>query len=175
MAPGSKSVKADAPSNNAASKQLSVGQLAQRAGVAVSALHYYEARGLIQSQRNAGNQRRYARDVLRRVAFIRTAQQLGIGLEEIGQALAALPEQRTPTKQDWAKLSARWRDRIDQRIDELQKLRDQLDQCIGCGCLSLANCRIYNADDALAAQGAGPRRWLGSTASRSRAARRSST
>ena len=172
MSRGSKSVKPGTSSGAAAGKQLSVGQLAERAGVAVSTLHYYEARGLIQSQRNAGNQRRYAREVLRRVAFIRTAQQLGIGLEEIGEALAALPEQRTPTKQDWARLSARWRTRIDQRIDELEKLRDQLDQCIGCGCLSLAHCRIYNADDALAAQGAGPRRWAGLHAPLSRTTRR---
>lgn len=140
---------------------LRVGELAERAGVAVSALHYYEKRGLIFAERNSGNQRRYSRDMLRRVAFIRSAQQLGISLEEVAEALAQLPQQRTPTKADWARLSRAWRARIDQRIGQLVKLRDQLDQCIGCGCLSLAHCQIYNHDDALGRQGAGPRRWLG--------------
>jgi len=137
---------------------LSVGELAERAGVAVSALHYYESRGLIRAQRSAGNQRRYARAELRRVAFIRAAQQLGIGLAEIGEALAALPEQRTPTKADWAKLSARWRERLDARIAALQALRDRLDGCIGCGCLSLRACALYNPGDACAQQGSGARR-----------------
>ena len=138
--------------------QLSVGELAERAGVAVSALHYYESRGLIHAQRSAGNQRRYARAALRRVAFIRAAQQLGIGLAEIGQALAALPDQRTPTKADWARLSARWRDRLDARIAALQALRDRLDGCIGCGCLSLRACALYNPDDDCAKQGSGAQR-----------------
>ncbi len=137
---------------------LSVGELAERSGVAVSALHYYEARGLIRAQRSAGNQRRYARAELRRVAFIRAAQQLGIGLAEIGEALAALPEQRTPTKADWARLSARWRERLDARIAALQALRDKLDGCIGCGCLSLRACALYNPADACAQQGSGAQR-----------------
>lgn len=137
---------------------LSVGELAERAGVAVSALHYYESRGLIRSQRSDGNQRRYARAELRRVAFIRAAQQLGIGLAEIGEALAALPEQRTPTKADWATLSARWRERLDARITALQALRDRLEGCIGCGCLSLRACALHNPGDACAQQGSGARR-----------------
>lgn len=138
--------------------QLSVGELAERAGVAVSALHYYEARGLIHARRSAGNQRRYPRSELRRVAFIRAAQQLGIGLAEIGEALAALPEQRTPTRADWARLSARWRERLDARITALQALRDRLDGCIGCGCLSLRACALYNPADACAQQGSGAQR-----------------
>jgi MerR family redox-sensitive transcriptional activator SoxR len=137
---------------------LGVGELAERAGVAVSALHYYESRGLIRSQRSAGNQRRYARAELRRVAFIRAAQRLGIGLAEIGEALAALPEQRTPTKADWARLSAHWRERLDARIAALQALRDRLDGCIGCGCLSLRACSLYNPADACAQQGSGAQR-----------------
>ncbi|MBD8525774.1 redox-sensitive transcriptional activator SoxR [Pseudoxanthomonas sp. CAU 1598] len=139
---------------------LRVGELAERAGVAVSALHYYESRGLIRAERNAGNQRRYPREMLRRVAFIRSAQQLGISLDEIAEALTELPAQRTPTKADWARLSRGWRQRIELRIEQLLQLRDQLDQCIGCGCLSLQHCRIHNANDALGRQGAGPRRWL---------------
>ena len=143
-----------------AEKQLhiSVGELAERAGVAVSALHYYETRGLIHAQRSAGNQRRYARAELRRVAFIRAAQQLGIGLAEIGEALAALPDGRPPTKADWARLSARWRERLDARIAALQALRDKLDGCIGCGCLSLRACALYNPADACAQQGSGAQR-----------------
>ncbi len=138
--------------------QLSVGELAGRAGVAVSALHYYESRGLIRSQRSAGNQRRYARAELRRVAFIRAAQQLGIGLAEIGEALAALPDGRTPSKADWARLSAHWRERLDARIAALQALRDKLDGCIGCGCLSLRACALYNPQDTCAQQGSGAQR-----------------
>lgn len=138
--------------------QLSVGELAGRAGVAVSALHYYESRGLIRSQRSAGNQRRYARAELRRVAFIRAAQQLGIGLAEIGEALAALPDGRTPTKADWARLSAHWRERLDARIAALRALRDKLDGCIGCGCLSLRACALYNPQDTCAQQGSGAQR-----------------
>lgn len=134
---------------------LSVGELAARGGVAVSALHYYEARGLIQALRSSGNQRRYPRAALRRVAFIRAAQQLGIGLAEIAEALAALPEQRTPTKADWARLSSRWREQLDARITALQALRDRLDGCIGCGCLSLKACALYNPEDRCAQQGSG--------------------
>jgi MerR family redox-sensitive transcriptional activator SoxR len=134
---------------------LTVGELAERSGVAVSALHYYEARGLIQSQRSAGNQRRYAKATLRRVAFIRAAQQLGLGLAEIADALQQLPQQRTPTKADWARLSSRWRGQLDSRIAALQDLRDRLNGCIGCGCLSLKACALYNPDDRCAQNGAG--------------------
>lgn len=137
---------------------LSVGELAARSGVAVSALHYYESRGLLRAQRSAGNQRRYPRAALRRVAFIRAAQQLGIGLAEIGTALAGLPDGRTPTKADWARLSTHWRARLDERIAALQALRDRLDGCIGCGCLSLRACALSNPGDECGAAGAGPQR-----------------
>lgn len=137
---------------------LSVGEVARRSGVAVSALHFYEAQGLLSAERSRGNQRRYRRDVLRRVAFIRAAQMLGISLTEIAQALQQLPQQRTPTKADWTRLSSRWRESLDQRIADLVALRDQLQGCIGCGCLSLKACRLYNPADVLAGQGPGPRR-----------------
>ena len=137
---------------------LTVGELAARGGVAVSALHYYETRGLIRAERSSGNQRRYPRAALRRVAFIRAAQQLGIGLAEIAQALAALPQQRTPTKADWARLSAGWREQLDARINALQALRDRLDGCIGCGCLSLKACALYNPEDSCGEQGSGAQR-----------------
>ena len=137
---------------------LGVGEVARRSGVAVSALHFYEARGLLSSERNAGNQRRYRRDVLRRIAFIRAAQALGIGLAEIADSLRELPEQRTPTKADWARLSSRWRAALDQRIADLQALRDDLQGCIGCGCLSLRACRLYNPQDALGRRGPGAQR-----------------
>lgn len=139
---------------------LSVGEVAARSGVAVSTLHYYEKQGLLASRRTSGNQRRYAREVLRRVAFIRASQAVGIGLAEIAQALAGLPEGRTPTKADWSRLSRHWRASLDQRIAGLQLLRDKLDGCIGCGCLSLKACRLYNPKDALGASGAGAQRLL---------------
>lgn len=142
----------------AATMLLSVGDLAARSGVAVSALHYYEARGLIRAGRSSGNQRRYERATLRRVAFIRAAQQLGIGLAEIANALEQLPQQRTPTKADWARLSAAWRSRLEARIVALQALRDRLDGCIGCGCLSLRACALYNPQDACGLQGSGAQR-----------------
>lgn len=137
---------------------LAVGEVARRSGVAISALHFYEAQGLLSSQRSSGNQRRYRRGVLRRVAFIRAAQMLGISLGEIGEALKRLPQQRTPTKSDWARLSSDWRAALDQRIADLQALRDQLQGCIGCGCLSLKACRLYNPEDRLGEQGPGARR-----------------
>ena len=139
---------------------LSIGVVAQRSGVAISTLHFYEQRGLIRAERSSGNQRRYRRDMLRRIAFIRSGQRVGISLERIAQALAELPEARTPTRSDWTRLSRLWRAELDQRIDALTRLRDQLDQCIGCGCLSLKACQLYNADDALSAEGPGPRRLL---------------
>ncbi|MFF7631563.1 redox-sensitive transcriptional activator SoxR [Kitasatospora sp. NPDC008050] len=141
--------------------ELTVGELAARSGVAVSALHFYEAKGLISSRRTAGNARRYRRDALRRVAFVRASQNLGIPLAEIGAALASLPQERTPTKADWARLSATWRERLSTQIEQLQRLRDNLDGCIGCGCLSLRTCRLSNPGDELGRNGPGPRRLLG--------------
>lgn len=139
---------------------LPIGVVAKRSGVAVSTLHFYEAKGLIHSERSGGNQRRYRRDMLRRIAFIRSGQRVGISLERIAQALAGLPESRTPTRADWTRLSRLWRNELEQRIEALVRLRDQLDQCIGCGCLSLKACRLYNVDDQLGATGSGPRRLM---------------
>ncbi|AZF36607.1 Redox-sensitive transcriptional activator SoxR [Pseudomonas sp. R4-39-08] len=136
-------------------KQLTVGQLAARSGVAVTALHFYETKGLIKSHRNAGNQRRYTRDVLRRVGVIKVAQRLGIPLATIGEALRALPEGRTPTAKDWARLSERWREDLDERINKLVLLRDKLNGCIGCGCLSMEACPLRNLGDQLAERGPG--------------------
>ena len=133
-----------------------VGKVAKRCGVKVSTLHFYETRGLIQSWRNAGNQRRYKADVLRRISVIKAAQKMGISLDEIKQAFDSLPDSRTPTAADWQTLSTWWRDDLDARIDYLQRLRDSLTGCIGCGCLSMKNCPIYNEDDKLAAEGSGP-------------------
>lgn len=132
-----------------------VGKVAERCGVKVSTLHFYEARGLISSWRNAGNQRRYRKDVLRRIAVIKAAQKIGISLEEIKTALSTLPESRTPDTQDWEVLASHWRQDLDRRIAFLEKLRDSLTGCIGCGCLSMKNCPIYNADDQLAQEGPG--------------------
>lgn len=134
---------------------LTIGEVAERAGVAPSALRYYEAEGLISSTRTSGNQRRYQRMVLRRVSFIRSAQRVGLSLEEITAALATLPDGRTPNRADWARLSASWRGRIDEQIDRLERLRDRLDSCIGCGCLSLERCGLSNPEDALRARGPG--------------------
>jgi len=135
---------------------LSIGELSQRSGVATSALRYYEAQGLIRSERSAGNQRRYERATLRRVAFIRSAQRVGLTLEEIAEALSTLPEGRNPTRADWASLSREWRPRVDEQIARLERLRDKLDSCIGCGCLSLKTCALSNPDDEVAARGPGP-------------------
>ena len=139
-----------------AAANWSVGKIAQRSGVRVSTLHFYEAKGLIASQRNAGNQRRYTADVLRRIAVIKAAQRLGVSLEEIGQALASLPDARAPTQADWERLSARWRGQLDARIAYLTRLRDSLTGCIGCGCLSMKTCPLYNPDDVVGESGAGP-------------------
>ncbi len=139
------------------SDDLTVGQVAKRSGVAVSALHFYEAEGLIHSTRTAGNQRRFPREVLRRVAFIRASQAVGIPLRRIRDALDRLPNSRTPTRRDWERLSAAWRDDLDQRIVGLQHLRDRLSGCIGCGCLSLGLCKLVNPDDLLGQQGPGAR------------------
>ena len=139
----------------AVDEALSVGELAARSGVAVSALHFYERQGLLRSSRNAGNQRRYGRDVLRRVAVIRLAQRAGVPLAEIRAALDTLPDARTPTREDWRRLSHGWRSALDARIAQLSALREQLDGCIGCGCLSLRQCPLRNPDDIAAAQGPG--------------------
>ena len=138
-------------------KALTVGELAKRSGVAVSALHFYEAKGLIRSMRSPGNQRRYPREMLRRVSVIKVAQRVGVPLADIRDALKALPQNRAPSAAEWRRLSSKWKAELDERITKLTKLRDQLDQCIGCGCLSIANCWLRNPWDKLAVQGAGPR------------------
>ncbi len=142
-------------------ESLTIGQLAARSGVATSALRFYESRGLIASERTEGNQRRFLRATLRRVAVIRAAQALGLSLREIRTALAALPEGRTPNKRDWERLSRSWRQGLDQQIAELEQLRDELTECIGCGCLSLRTCALFNAGDRAASRGVGPRYLLG--------------
>jgi MerR family transcriptional regulator, redox-sensitive transcriptional activator SoxR len=136
--------------------QLTIGQLAERAGVATSAIRFYEERGLVQSRRTTGNQRRYEQSQLRRIAFVRTAQRVGLSLEEIAEALATLPAGRTPTKADWTRLSRTWRPRLDEQIRRIELLRDQLDGCIGCGCLSLKTCALRNPGDVAAVAGPGP-------------------
>lgn len=136
--------------------ELTIGELAERSGIATSAVRFYESKGLIHSLRTSGNQRRYERATLRRIAFIRTAQRVGLSLEEIGEALATLPENRTPTKADWSRLSRLWRARLDEQIERIERLRDRLDSCIGCGCLSLRRCSLSNPDDILAERGPGP-------------------
>jgi MerR family redox-sensitive transcriptional activator SoxR len=134
---------------------LTIGELSERSGVATSALRFYEERGLIESRRTTGNQRRYTKATLRRVAFVRTAQRVGLTLEEVSDALATLPQGRTPTKADWARLSRSWRPRLDEQIRRIELLRDRLDGCIGCGCLSLRTCTLVNPGDVLAEQGPG--------------------
>ncbi len=142
---------------------LTIGETAQRSGVAASALRFYETRNLIASHRGPGNQRRFHRSMLRRISIIKVAQALGLSLEEISKALETLPNKRTPTRRDWEKLSLKWRDQLDVRIANLQKLREKLSGCIGCGCLSLKRCALYNPGDRAAARGAGPRYLLGDT------------
>jgi len=140
---------------------LTIGELAERAGVATSALRFYEDRGLITSERTSGNQRRYPRATLRRVSLIRAAQEIGLTLGEVAVALETLPHQGTPTKRDWERLSRSWRARLDNQISELEALRDELTDCIGCGCLSLKSCAIFNPSDAISTKGSGPRYLLG--------------
>ncbi|HMK11567.1 MAG TPA: redox-sensitive transcriptional activator SoxR [Acidimicrobiales bacterium] len=142
---------------------LTIGELAERTGLATSALRFYEREGLLESMRSDGGQRRYPREVLRRVAFIRVAQSVGLDLGEITTMLASLPKGRTPNKADWERLSRGWRPMLDERIAVLERLRDQLSECIGCGCLSLRACALYNPSDRAAALGAGPRFLLGDT------------
>lgn len=134
---------------------LSIGNVVKRSGIAASALHYYESRGLIHSLRSPGNQRRYHRDVLRRVSLIKVAQTLGVSLAEIKQAFAQLPSDRRATKQDWKNLSTAWQVSLNDRIERLCELREQLDHCIGCGCLSVSDCPLRNPDDQLAERGSG--------------------
>lgn len=145
------------------SELLTIGTAADRTGVATSALRFYEREGLIRSVRSSGGQRRYHRDELRRIAFIRVAQRVGLSLEEIAEALSRLPSGRTPTKADWERLSKSWRPRLDEQIAMLEGLRDELTSCIGCGCLSLRACALYNRKDGAATLGAGPRYLLGNT------------
>ena len=140
---------------------ITIGQLAARTGVAVSAIRFYEDKGLLQSLRTSGNQRRFLRSDIRRVSFILIAQKLGLALAEIETQLAKLPQGRAPTLSDWQQISRRMRFEIDQRINLLTRTRNQLDQCIGCGCLSLQKCQLYNKDDRMGAKGAGPRAILG--------------
>ncbi len=140
---------------------MTIGQVAERAGLATSTLRFYEAEGLIDSQRTAGNQRRYARAELRRIALIRAAQSFGLTLADIRDALESLPDGRTPTKRDWERLAGNWRLLIDERIEALERLRDEAAACIGCGCLSLRSCALYNAADMASRRGAGPRYLMG--------------
>jgi MerR family redox-sensitive transcriptional activator SoxR len=143
------------------SELLTIGETAKRSGVAASALRFYEERGLIESERAGSGHRRYPRPVLRRIAFIVFAQRVGLSLEEIGAELAKLPANQAPKRRDWSRLSATWTARIDERIAELERLRGSLTECIGCGCLSLARCRLANPEDRAGRAGAGPRFWLG--------------
>ena len=140
-------------------KLLTIQEIARRSGVAASALRFYEDKGLIASERADGGQRRFPRHVLRRIAFIRAAQRVGLTLDDIRAALASLPDQRTPTAADWERLSKSWRPVLEQRIAELERLRDRLSSCIGCGCLSLKTCALSNPDDVAGSFGSGPQ-WL---------------
>ena len=144
---------------------LSIGEVSARSGISPSALRFYENEGLIAAARTDSGRRRYDRDILRRVAFIRVAQRIGLSLDEVRTALATLPDARTPTAKDWARLSRAWRPRLDEQIAMLTALRDELSSCIGCGCLSLRACALYNPNDAAAGLGTGPRYLLGDHAS----------
>ena len=138
---------------------LSIGEVAERTGIAPSALRFYETKGLISSDRSEGNQRRYHRDMLRRISFIKVAQNVGLSLDDVAAALGTLPSNRTPNKEDWTRLSRQWGPVLDHQIQVLQRLRAKLDGCIGCGCLSLKTCHLYNPDDIAADYGPGPR-WV---------------
>ena len=138
-------------------QSMSIGEVSERTGVAISALRFYEREGLIRAERSQGGQRKFHRDALRRISFVRIAQQVGLSLEEIRDALATLPDDRTPTKSDWARISNAWRQRLDDQISALTRLRDNLTSCIGCGCLTLKVCALYNPDDAAASLGSGAR------------------
>ena len=140
---------------------MTIGEVARRSGVAASALRFYEERGLIRSERASSGHRRFTRPVIRRVAFIVFAQRVGLTLDEIGEELAKLPEDRVPTRGDWARLSTSWSARIDDRIAELERLKEGLTECIGCGCLSLGRCQLSNPGDRVGARGPGPRFWIG--------------
>ncbi len=142
------------------SRELTVGQVAARSGLAVSALHFYEKKGLIRSHRTSGNQRRYDRDVLRRLAIVRMAQELGIPLSEVAEALSRVPLGQIPSAEDWRGMSAVWYEKLDRRVIMLIRMRDELNGCIGCGCLSTTSCPLMNAGDRLADEGPGPRRLL---------------
>lgn len=141
--------------------QMTIGQVSARSGVATSALRFYEAEGLISSTRTEGNQRRFVRSTLRRVAVIRAGQAAGIPLARIGAALSELPDERTPTEADWRRLAAAWKTDLDARIAQLERLRERLDSCIGCGCLSISNCALFNPNDVAAERGPGPRYLMG--------------
>ena len=143
------------------SELLTIGELSERSGVASSALRFYEERGLISSERASSGHRRFARPVIRRVAFIVFAQRVGLSLDEIGQELAKLPADRVPRRRDWSRLSSAWTERIEERIAELERLKAGLTECIGCGCLSLDRCKLANPGDRAAAIGPGPRYWIG--------------
>lgn len=146
---------------SASTDLIPIGELAARSGVAPSALRFYESIDLLRSERTSGGHRLYRRHALRRVAFIRVAQRVGLTLDEIADALELLPPERAPTQAEWARISRAWRKRLDERIGSLEQLRDDLTGCIGCGCLSLRRCRLYNRDDVAATRGAGPRYLLG--------------
>ena len=142
-------------------RTLPIGTIAKRTGLNVSAIRFYEERGLLKAERNRGGQRRFLRSDIRRLSFVMIAQKLGFTIDEIGQALSGLPQNRTPTKKDWEKLSLNFKLKLDTRIDDLIALRDNLDQCIGCGCLSLTSCKLYNKEDQAAQNGSGPRYLMG--------------
>jgi MerR family redox-sensitive transcriptional activator SoxR len=142
---------------------ITIGELAERSGVATSALRFYESQGLITSRRTEGNQRRFRRGMLRRVSIIKAAQAVGLSLEDVAAALERLPEDKDPTARDWERMSRAWRRQLDERIVNLQRLREDLASCIGCGCLSLQRCALFNQDDVASRLGAGPRYLMGET------------
>jgi len=145
----------------ASEDHLTIGQVAERCGIATSAIRYYEKQGLVSSVRTSGNQRRFTREVIRRISFITAARAVGRSLDEIAATLAELPATKAPSQADWERIAASWRPRLDAQIEQLTTLRNKLDECIGCGCLSLERCAIYNRDDEIAVKGPGPRYLLG--------------